>query len=183
MFFYCHRYCSTSWIQPSCTALRREKVSSCLDRPTPKETILKASPVFSLLRYTCTHTLAGILSSQHLSSHSVCSHTHTPRLPLFITHQLCLSIRLPDFITCCISSHNVLSVQQISILPVIINYVPLSLILLLPRPPRITWSFNCCHPIFPFFLFVSSICLCCSLSLPPSHRSLFPSRFIHQAGL
>lgn len=45
------RSCSTSWTQPSCTASRREKESSCLDRPTPRETTLKASLVSSSQRY------------------------------------------------------------------------------------------------------------------------------------
>lgn len=45
------RCCSTSWIQPSCTALKKGRASSCLDHPTQKETILKASPVSSSLRY------------------------------------------------------------------------------------------------------------------------------------
>lgn len=47
------RCCSTSWTQLSSTALRRGKVSSCLDRLTLKATIPKASPASSSLRCTC----------------------------------------------------------------------------------------------------------------------------------
>lgn len=75
------------------------------------------------------------------------SHSFSPLFPLFIIQQLCLSIRLSDFINCCISSHNVLSVQYIAILSVTINYIPLSLILHLSMHPHITLSLNCCHSI------------------------------------
>lgn len=57
VFVLFQRCSSTSSIQLSCTVLKRVKVSSCLDHPTQKGTILIASPVSLLPRYTyaCRH--------------------------------------------------------------------------------------------------------------------------------
>lgn len=57
VFVLFQRCSSTSSIQLSCTVLKRVKVSSCLDHPTQKGTILTASPVSSSPRYTyaCRH--------------------------------------------------------------------------------------------------------------------------------
>lgn len=63
-----HRCCSTYWIQLSCTASRRGKASSCLARPTLKETIQTALPASSSLRYTGTQMPAVVFSPPHLDA-------------------------------------------------------------------------------------------------------------------
>ena len=89
--FLSHRYYSTFWTLPSCTALRRGKVSNCLDHPTLKETILRVLPVFSSLRYKCTvmHIFTAIL---FLTQHLLSLVTWPPLASFFIliTQQLCL---------------------------------------------------------------------------------------------
>lgn len=94
------------------------------------------------------------------------------QLSLFIAQQLCLPISHSDFITFCTSSHNVLSVQHISIL----GHHQLH-----PTLSDSSSLLNCWHPIFLFFLFVSSIRLHFSLP-PPTSPPAPPSVTFHSSG-
>lgn len=143
VFVLFQRCSSTSSIQLSCIALKRVKVSSCLDHPIRKGTILTASPVSSLPRYTC----ACRHPPKQLQS----------RLPVFLSP----FTRQPSLNAVSVAS--ALISGQLSAYSVIIIFIPFNLSCHLQFLSHTTLLLTVIvsSSFSPVFI-VSSICLCFS---------------------